>query len=172
MEFEQIVKKISPVLKRITYKLNGYCRFLSNDDLYQEALVCLWQDYSSGKLTDKTESYILQGCYFHLRNYLRKIKDKSRLVSIGVIVGEDGNSLEETMFLRDTSSDNFLDILNKKLLAETIFNNGFTTREKELLRLFADGLTTREIGRHCGVSHVSVVKMMAKIRGKCKKYKD
>ena len=172
MEFEQIVKKISPVLKRITYKLNGYCRFLSNDDLYQEALVYLWQDYSSGKLIDKTESYILQGCYFHLRNYLRKTKDKSRLVSIEAIVNEDSSSLEETMFLRDVSADNFLNVLNDRLLAETIFNNGFTTREKELLRLFADGLTTREIGSRCGVSHVRVVKMMAKIRDKCKKYKN
>ncbi|MBI4706666.1 MAG: sigma-70 family RNA polymerase sigma factor [Candidatus Omnitrophica bacterium] len=172
MEFEQIVKKISPVLRRITYKLNGYCRFLGDDDLYQEALVHLWQDYSSGKLTDKTDSYVLQGCYFHLRNYLRKIKDKSRLVSIEAIVNQEGNNFEESLLLRDTSADNFLDTLNSKLLAETIHNNGFTTREKQLLRLFSEGLTTREIGKCCGVSHVRVVKMMASIRGKCKKYLD
>ena len=48
MTFEALLKKISPTLKRITYKLNGHCAYFNNDDLFQEAVLHLWQDYNKG----------------------------------------------------------------------------------------------------------------------------
>jgi RNA polymerase sigma factor (sigma-70 family) len=41
-------------------------------------------------------------------------------------------------------------------------------REKEIVRLSAEGLTVREIGSRLGISHVMVVKMRKKIRIKCR----
>ena len=62
--------------------------------------------------------------------------------------------------------------LNNKFLAEIIEKNGFSTREKAILKFFKEGLTTREIGKRIKVSHVSIVKVMHKIRVKCRRYQE
>lgn len=172
MTFEGLVKKISPTLKRITYKLDVYRSFVSAEDLYQEALVHLWHDFQGGRLADKTDSYILQGCYFHLKNYMRKIKIGTYTLSLATIVNEDGASLEETLPLVDKDSSEYFERLHSKLLAQTIQNNGLTTREKAILSFCAQDLTTRQIGQRLGISHVMVVKLLGGIRKKCKKYLD
>ncbi len=94
-----------------------------------------------------------------------------KLVSIEENIGQGKNSFED-LFLKDEKSPDLRDRLNDLLLAETIFNNGFTQREKTVLRFYAEGLTTRQIGVKLGVSHVSVVKMTNRIRQKSKKYKE
>ena len=171
--FAGIVKRVSPVLKRITYKLNGHFTFFNDEDLYQEAVVHLWQDFNQGKLSDKTDSYILQGCYFHLKNYIRTHRHKAKLISIEELADDEESRVpEETPYLEDRNSSNLFDYLNSKLLAETICNNGLTRKEKGLLCLYKEGLTTREIGQRLGISHVMVVKLTSRIRSKCLKYGD
>lgn len=172
MTFEELVKKISPTLKRITYKLNGHRVFFNDEDLYQEALLHLWQDFQTGRLDNKTDSYILQGCYFHLKNYIRNNKIRMRFISLDSILNREDADIHETSLLEDKSSSDYLDCLNDKYLVETIQNNGLTLREKDVLLLCAEGLTTREIGLKLNISHVRVVKLMAQIRQKCKKYRD
>lgn len=172
MTFEQLVRKISPTLKRITYKLNHRFTFFNEEDLYQEALIHLWQDFQEQKLSDKTDSYILQGCYFHLKNYIRKAKEKARLLSIDQIIHDEDEGAKKTFSLKDERSEEFLDDLHNKFLAETIRNNGLTDKEKKTLFLLAEGLTTRQIGHRYKVSHVAVVKLVARARKKCQKYID
>ena len=60
MSFEELLEKITPTLKRITYRLNGHFSFFNDEDLFQEALMHLWVEFQQGKLNDKTDSYILQ----------------------------------------------------------------------------------------------------------------
>ncbi len=171
LSFDEIIKKILPVLKRITYKLNGHFTFFNEEDLYQEALLHLWVDYEGGKLDDKTDSYILQGCYFHLKNYIRMVQDKAWLVSIDVFVNEENSEtgyqglclVDPKPCRNDTSC---------KMLIEDILNDGLTKREKEVFSFYLEGLTTREIGKKLGVSHVRVVKLQNKIKIKCKKFRD
>ncbi|MCX5706949.1 MAG: sigma-70 family RNA polymerase sigma factor [Candidatus Omnitrophica bacterium] len=173
MHFEGLVRRLSPTLKRITYKLNGYHSFFNDEDLFQEALIRLWQDFNSGKLKDKTDSYILQGCYFHLKNYIRKTKVKSNTFSLEALISnEEGVGGRGEFTLKVESTQDLRDSLNIKLLNETILNNGFDPREKRMLYFLKDGLTTREIGRKLGISHVMVVKLIARIREKCQKYTD
>ena len=82
MVFGELVNRIRPKLKGIIYKL-GYSSTLFNDeDLFQEALMYLWDHFQKGLLEDKTDSYILQGCYFNLKNYLRTASAKSREISL------------------------------------------------------------------------------------------
>lgn len=164
MPFEILLKRISPTLKRITYKLNGHFSFFNDEDLYQEALVRLWQDFQAGKLSDKTDSYILQGCYFHLKNYIRKIQDKARLVSLDTLIDEEGRDLEE--ILSKESPEFCSNNLEIRIIFEHIQNNGFTKREKEIFNLCLDGFTTREIGKKLGISHVRVVKVRKHLRKK------
>jgi len=171
--FEGLARRISPTLKRITYRLNGHFSFFNDEDLFQEAMIHLWEDFQKGKLQDKTDSYILQGCYFHLKNYLRKVRPKRRSVSLELLINDDdGRSLEESLLLKREDSQNIIDYLNNKLLVETIRNNGFTKREKNILSFYSKGLTTRAIGERLGVSHVRVIKLMYRIKDKCKKYAD
>src|SRR3989338_8416537 len=99
MSFEELVKKLTPRLKGITHRLNGRFTFFNDEDLFQEALINLWQDFRDGALDDKTDSYILQGCYFHLKNYIRMQKLRTPLVSLEVMAGnEEGMSLKDTLW--------------------------------------------------------------------------
>ena len=171
--FEGLVKRISPTLKRITYKLNGHFSFFNDEDLFQEAMIHLWVDFQKGRIQDKTDSYILQGCYFHLKNFLRKVRPKIKSVSLELLINdEDGRSVEETLLSRVNDSQNDIDYLNNKFLIETIQNNGFTQRDKEIISFCAEGLTTRAMGEKLGISHVRVIKLMHRIKDKCKEYAE
>lgn len=173
MCFEELMDRISPKLKGISYRIGARCGFLGEDDLYQEAVAYLWQEFLARKLDDKTDSYILQGCYFHLKNYLRKTKRfVPTTISIDMILNREDSPYNDTLYLRDEDPRLSLDFLSNKALAETILNNGLTGREKEILSFYAEGLTTRQIGKRMGVSHVRIVKLTARIREKCRKYLD
>lgn len=172
MEFEKLAKRLAPKLKAIAYRLNRRSTFFNDEDLFQEAMVHLWKECSEGKLADKTDSYILQGCYFNLQNYIRTAKDKFFSFSLDVHAENDGEHSEEPRELKDERSGDYFERLNREMIVDVIRNNGLTPREKELLPFFAEGLTVREIGRKVGVSHVSVLKMREEIRRKCLKHLD
>ncbi|MCM8780264.1 MAG: sigma-70 family RNA polymerase sigma factor [Candidatus Omnitrophica bacterium] len=172
MKFETLITRIVPKLKSITYKLGNYLSAANSQDLFQEALLHLWQDYRQGKLSNKTDSYILQGCYFYLKNYIRKEKPGKKIFSLNALIGDKETKLEEILIYNNSDGQDYREHLNNKLLADAINNNGLTKKEKKILFLYADGLTTREIGNRFGISHVSVVKAMKLIRQKCKKHID
>ncbi len=172
MGFEELHRKLSPTIKRIAYKLNGRYRSFSHEDLYQEASIHLWSNFIKGKFSDKTDSYILQGCYFHLRNYIRKVNECSNIISIDAPLSTDGESTIEDVLGQYWSCPDCRGDLHNKLLVQSIQNNGFNQREKRLLDYFSQGLTTRDIGKRLGISHVSVVKLMQKIRVKAQKHLD
>ena len=172
MDFEQLHQKLSPTIKRIAYRLNGHYRSFNHDDLYQEAVIHLWGNFLKGKLSDKTDSYILQGCYFHLKNYIRKVNERSGMVSIDAALNADSDTTMGDVLAEHFSCADCREELHNKLLAKSIRNNGFSPREKMLLEYFSQGLTTRDIGKRMGISHVSVVKMMQKIRDSSQRYLD
>lgn len=166
MCFEELVKRISPTLKRITHRLNGRLTFFNDEDLYQEALIHLWLDYRQGKLSDKTNSYILQGCYFYLKNYIRKTQNRPNLVSLDALINDEGTSLEEILCKENPES--CFSNIECKIFIEQIQSNGLTKREKEVLSFCLQGLTVREIGKRLGISHVRVVKVKKNLRNKLK----
>lgn len=167
--FENYVKRLSPTLRRITYKLNGHFSFFDEDDLFQEALEHLWIAFQDGSLEDKTDSYILQGCYFHLKNHLRKTLDKIRPVSLNAILEEGDPSLKEFLGYENKNAS---DEGDEETLMEEAKASGLTEREAEVLSLCLEGLTIREMGQRLGVSHVMIIKIRAKIRNKCESLKN
>jgi RNA polymerase sigma factor (sigma-70 family) len=173
VSFEELVKRLSPKLKGIAYKAHWAGYYFNNDDLYQEALLHLWNEFTAGTLSDKTDSYILQGCYFHLKNYMRTALDKVRPVSLDVPVPYGHESrLDSLAPPGEGSSEEYLSSLHARMLVEVIYNNGLSDKEKKLLPLFSEGLSTREIGKRVGVSHVRVIKMRRDIELKCRKHLD
>ena len=165
--FEVMAKRISPTLRRITHKLNGHYTFFDDEDLYQEALMHLWVDFGEGSLQDKTDSYILQGCYYHLKNYIRKTQDNVTLLSLTAPIGEDGRTIEESLPSDETS---LFDYLDSKLQMEMAEQKYLTEREREVLTLLMDGMSMREVGSRLGISHVMVLKIRNKIKEKYGKF--
>ena len=159
-----MMRNLSPTLRRITHKLNGHFTFFDEDDLFQEALEHLWVAFEDGTLGDKTDSYVLQGCYFHLKNYIRKTMDKVKLTSIDSPIDEDGSTLEDTLACEDKGTEEAVD---NTFLTETIKTKGLSEREEKVLSLSLSGMTVREIGKSMGISHVMVVRIKSGIRNKC-----
>jgi RNA polymerase sigma factor (sigma-70 family) len=165
MEYQLLIDKLGPTVRKITYKLSGSFSGFSQEDLYQECLLHLWEEFTGGVLQDKTDSYILQGCFFYLKNYIRVHRVKATCVSLQVpLCDRDDEPVQREMV--STEQDYRL-TLHAKMLYETLISNGFTSREKDVLRLWKDALDTRQIGFRLGISHVRVVKLMASIREKC-----
>ena len=162
--FEDMLRKLSPTLKAITHKLNGHFTFFDEDDLFQEALEHLWVAFEEGTLIDKTDSYVLQGCYFHLKNYIRKTMDTAKLTSMSLPIDEDGSTIEDTLISRDNRIE---DAVDNMLLAELIGRSALSEREKKVLAFALSGMTVREIGEKMGISHVMVVKIKGGIKIKC-----
>jgi len=168
-KFEEMIGKLSPTLRRITYKLNGHFTFFDEDDLFQEALEHLWVASENGSLNDKTDSYVLQGCYYHLKNYIRKTIDKAKLISIDLPIDEDGSTIENMLACQDNTTEEAVD---NKLLAEIVKMRGLSEREEKVLSLSLSGMTVREIGEEMDISHVMVVKIKGRIKIKCESLRN
>lgn len=170
MDFCELAKKLNPKLVAVAYKLNGKYTFFNEDDLYQEALLHLWQGHQEGMYIDKTDSYIVQNCIFFLRNHIRKIyktidRNSVRLIN-ALQDGEDnGITINELYFCDKAQQD--ISFINANLCIEDI-KKYLSDREREIFSLALEGLTTREIGKRLGVSHVMVIKIEKKIRDKTK----
>jgi len=126
----------------------------------------LWIRYKNNELDDKNDNYILQSCVFHLKNYLRKNRDKAVVVSLDEPIDEDGTPLRETLA---DNSEGLKASLEDELLIESIKSNGLTKREQQVLTLSLEGFTVREVGRRLGISHVRVVQIKNRIRSKCER---
>jgi len=164
-ELNEIINRLRYQLKGIIRKLNIRYHYIDSDDLYQEILLYLWQQNKSGRLKDKNDSYILQGCYYYLKNYVRThIKTGYR--EADKIYND--NLLEQNQEFREIAQTNGQN-LSRYNLAEYLYYNEFnkvlSIKEKILLNLRIRGLTNREIGKELGISHT----MVSKIRKEMKK---
>jgi len=148
-------KKVSPKLKRISNRYKGYVSFVDREDLYQEMLIHLWNNFKDGVPSDINEAYILRGCEFYILNYLRKTKENIKVLSLETPINENGDTLKD--ILPSKNERGFLD-QNKKLAVKEI-KRDLSKKEKKAFSLLLKGYTVREVGHELGVSHVRVVKL-------------
>jgi RNA polymerase sigma factor (sigma-70 family) len=164
MNFEALTRDISPALKGIIKRLHYYKKsFLSDEDLYQEALAFLWERYAVGALYDKTRSYILQGCYFFLKNYIRKASRRMHYDAVEIAdyaQKEEGDLPQTSCAYARSDTDTTMHITMRDL------HDRLAAREKEVLSLSLQDMPLREIGRKLGISHVMVLKIKGRIREK------
>lgn len=171
MEYENLVKRLSPKLRAISRKVKGKYTYCDEDDFYQEALVHLWVLFERGELSDKMDSYILQGCFYFLKNYIRKLLKAvdERSVSLETPVDDGECTIADT--LSSGSYSGAADSIGIYFFmdgSEKLFNQ----REKDIFYYQLEGFTTREIGEMIGVSHVMVVKTANNLRQKCQALKE
>ena len=168
-EFNKLINELKPTLKKICAK-NRFLGFIDKDDLYQEALINLWNNFSNGQLEGKNTSYMLRGSYFRIQNYIRTHKVQANTLSLEepvVCEGEEFFSLKD--ILKDKSG-NFIGQLNSRFIAHDIMNNGLTERERDVFSLLYEGLTMREIAKRLRISHVRVLKIKQNINLKYASY--
>jgi len=166
MNFEDLVTSLLPKLKRLSFKYHAYSRSCDEEDLLSEMILFLWKKWRQGEWEDKTESYIVQACYFHMRNRLRGMEERCQLVNLDEPVDEDGTRVSE--FISD-NSQSMADHSEGNALYETIMNNGFSEKEKEVVRYLCEEYTVREIGEKLHISHAMVVKYKKNISKKVSK---
>ncbi len=154
MDFRILLEQITPSLKYLARKhlLRG---FYSEEDLYQEMCLYLWQHYANGLPIGINKAYVIKGCEFHIQNFLRKGRPKVILSSLDKLISPGGQTLGD--ILEDKKAD-FRQEVGSRLTVDEIKNIGLTDREKSVLSYLLKGHTVREIGKTLGVSHVSVLK--------------
>ncbi|MBI4777746.1 sigma-70 family RNA polymerase sigma factor [Candidatus Desantisbacteria bacterium] len=163
MEFTELVKKFSPYLKRLSSKVAISSRVIGQDDLYQEMLYHLWEGWKRGEFEGKNDAYIRGGCYFHLKNYLRKNTEQVNVLSLDEPLDEKGTTLENIIPDKTTSFDVRVD---DALFIQQMKNKELTRREQEVTELLAQGYTVRDIGKRLNISHVRVLKIKENIGSK------
>lgn len=164
--FDELSAQFNSGIKAIANKHRPRCGFIDEDDLAQEALISLWRKWKGDGLRDKNKSYILKGCYFEIKNFLRKSLDSVTPLSLDTPIDEEGRTLEE--IIPDGCPDAGTRDKEANFLVDMIRNDGLTVREKEVFEYFLQGLNTRQIGAKLGISHVRVVKIEKNIWNKAR----
>jgi RNA polymerase sigma factor (sigma-70 family) len=166
MDFETTLTRLSPRLRAISRKVDRRYSYCDKDDFMQEARLYLWLLAEKGELEGKNDSYLLQGCYYFLKNYIRKICKgvDGRSISMNAPIDDEGAVLEDVITTSTYSEvTDSVEIFLMLEEAETLFS----AREKDIFYFRMEGFTTREIGEKLGISHVMVVKSGNKIKEKC-----
>jgi RNA polymerase sigma factor (sigma-70 family) len=162
-DFNALISRLTPGIQGIVHKLQTCSPVMDGDDLTQAALIHLWALFSRGAAQDKTASYLLQGCYHHLRNQLRLRRHVSREVRLDEDLSRSDLDPADERPLRNAYS--FEDQRQGDFLLGSVLA-GLTGQEEAVLSQLLNGLTVREIGAHLGVSHVRVVTLTKSIRSK------
>ncbi len=166
MSFEMILSRYEPTIRSIARRLDGRYTVFSDDDLYQEAALDLWEKFRDKTLGADTDSFILQGCYFFMKNYIRKIYKKldQRTSSLHETTENSGSSLAEKLEICETRQ-------TREIIAGHLLIDGLkavlSPREKMILEWQIKGLSIREMGKLLGISHPMVMKIIKKIRIRC-----
>jgi len=150
----------------MSYPFSASNRLLEANDLYQEMTFYLWEKFKDGVPAYINRSYIIQGCKYHILNYLRKKRNKVFLMSIDEPINERGDTLKDIL---PASKKNPKKDIDTELTTEQILDGGLTEREKEVFLLLLEGYTLREAGKKLGISHVRVIHYRRKIRDRWEK---
>ncbi|MCF7908228.1 MAG: sigma-70 family RNA polymerase sigma factor [Candidatus Omnitrophica bacterium] len=164
MDFRILLEKITPSLRFVARKhlLRG---FYSEEDLYQEMCLYLWENYSNGLPIGINQAYVIKGCEFHLQNFLRKGRPKANISSLDKLISPNGQTLGD--ILKDEKAD-FIPNIDHNLTIDEINSLGLTDKDKSVLSYLLKGYTVREIAKELDCSHVMIIKHKKKIVQKWK----
>lgn len=162
MNFNVLLERVSPRLKSLsrylsrTKSANGS---FGAEDIYQEMCLRLWQRFENGIPLEFNDAYIIKGCEFHARNFLRKKTDRLKPKSLDEPINDTGLLLKDTL----TGSQSHHNTCFNNILIEEMKNKTANKKEKNVFDLLMQGHTVRSIGKNLGISHVMVVKYKNRI---------
>lgn len=154
MDFRVLLERITPALNNIARRqiLRG---FYSEEDLYQEMCLYLWQNYGQGLPIGKNEGYVIKACEFHIKNFLRKGRPKAMFSSLDEVNTPGGLTLGDML---EDKSQPFGTTLEDKITVDEVKKAGLTEKERSVLDYLLKGHTLRETAEEMGISHVMVLK--------------
>jgi RNA polymerase sigma factor (sigma-70 family) len=165
MDFRILLEKITPSLKYIARK-HLLRSVYSEEDLYQEMCLYLWQHYGQGLPIGINEAYVTKACEFHIQNFLRKGRPKVIFSSIDELISPGGLTLGD--IIEDKKSD-FRTGVENNLTVDEIKNIGLTFTEQKVLSYLFKGYTVREAAKEMDISHVMILKHKKRIIEKWRK---
>lgn len=165
MDFRILLERITPALKYIARKHLFYS-YYSEEDLYQEMCLYLWQHYGGGLPIGINEAYVIKGCEFHIQNFLRKGRPKAAISSLDELISPGGLTLAD--ILEDKKGD-FRSTVESNVTIDEIAAIGLSDKEKSVLSYLLKGYTVREAAKELGISHVMVLKHKKSIVKKWRK---
>ncbi|MBU2474328.1 MAG: sigma-70 family RNA polymerase sigma factor [Candidatus Omnitrophica bacterium] len=165
MDFRVLIERITPALKAVARRHLLY-GFYSQDDLYQEMCLYLWQNYANGLPIGINEAYVIKGCEFHIQNFLRKGRPKASVSSLDQLISPSGLSLADIL---EDKKANFRPGVEERLTVDDIKSIGLSDKEELVLSFLLKGYTVREIAKEMGISHVMVLKYKKSIVKKWQK---
>jgi DNA-directed RNA polymerase specialized sigma24 family protein len=131
------------------------------EDLMQEALLHLWQQEI--QRPDQKLSWYLQGCRFHLNNYISRGRsvDSAKRRSTTAAGSMNGSDMEALLDESEFGGAAFAAVCARDMVAQ--LSNWMPPIERQIVGYLADGLTIREIAGRLDVSHTAVIKHRRKI---------
>ena len=160
MDFDVLYNRISPRLKQMARRQCYGSLSFDENDLYQAMCVHLWNNFKDGVPDGLNDNYIVNGCRFHILNYIRTEREKASLLSLEDTLCDGGSTLKDFIESKDEPLHYNID---RKIIYDYVRNNGFSKREKEVFFLLLEGRTMREVGKCLGISHVMVIKYKKKV---------
>ena len=154
MDFRILLQKITPALRYIARKHLLY-GFYDEEDLYQEMCLFLWQNYANGLPMGINEAYVIKACEFHIRNFLRKGRPKTTILSLEDLISPKGLTLAEILEDEKTNIESDIDY---RLTVDEIKSLGLNKKERNVISYLLKGHTVRETAKEMGCSHVMVIK--------------
>jgi RNA polymerase sigma factor (sigma-70 family) len=154
MYFRMLLERITPAMRYVARKhlLRG---FYTEEDLYQEMCLYLWQNYKEGLPIGFNDAYVIKACEFHIQNFLRKGRPKAILSSLDMIISSKGYTLADIL---EDKKENISSSTETSLTIDELKNIGLSGKEQAVLSYLLKGYTVREIGKALDISHVMVMK--------------
>lgn len=167
MQFPQVLEKLRPKLTAIASVLTN--NRTEQEDLLQEMQIFLWRNRE--KIKNERLSYVLRGCYFFGKDYLKRGKsiDSKKRDSVTVISMYSINKGEEIVLNIPHGSPDPYDILITEDL-KRIMGEEMGPRLKKTYELLLEGNTLSEIAEKLGLSYEGVRVRVKKIRRRVKDF--
>jgi RNA polymerase sigma factor (sigma-70 family) len=167
MKFEEFIKELNSKIYAIALNISKIDRNIEVTDIVQEMHLHLWAKWKNNDTKGYTNSYLLQSCWFYIKNFLRKYETNSKYISL-----DDPFNDDEYNFMIDFISedaDSVSELSEYNFMVDKIKTCGLTEREKDVFDLLLMGYTLREIGSILKISNVRVSKIQSNLRKKAKR---
>ncbi len=166
MNTGELIKELDCKLKAIAFKLARQYQNYDSEDLLQEMYLYLWENYNQHSGENLTNSYILQGCWFHIKNFIRNSNKSFSHYSLDYSPEKGEGCLGDSIQEETEEGPSF----DFNYSVYEVMNNGLSKREKNIFSLILEGYTLREIGEKLQISHVMVYKIKNRIKNKTEKH--